>query len=84
MLDIIASYDKFMGMNNKFKITKAIAGFYKTKINEREFLIQSPEYTETTQGGPFEVTQGFGITIEESCYFDTKKEAIEHLNAIFN
>jgi hypothetical protein len=84
MLDNKTSYDKFIGMNNKFKITKANAGFYKTEINGREFWIQSPEYTETPQWLLFEATQGFGITTEESCYFDTKKEAIEHLNAIFN
>jgi hypothetical protein len=61
------------------KIIKESKGFYITEINGREFWIQSPIYTETSQWLLFEVTQGFGITTEESCYFDTKKEAVEHL-----
>jgi len=62
------------------KITKVNKGFYMTEINDREFWIQSPNYTETKQWLLFEATQGFGLPVEESCYFDTKKEAIEHLH----
>ena len=71
-------------MDNKLKITKTSKGFYKTQINGREFWIQSPEYTETTQWMTYEATQGYGIVTEESCYFDTKKEALAHLYSIFN
>ena len=66
---------------------KRSKGFYTYTTTEgREFWIQSPMYTETGFWSLYEATdtRKFAVrfTTEETLSFKTKKEALDHLNAL--
>ncbi|MAS82770.1 MAG: hypothetical protein CMF45_08775 [Legionellales bacterium] len=67
--------------------TKRSKGFYTYTTTEgREFWIQSPMYTEAGMWNLYEATdvRKFEVrfTTEETMFFKTKKEALDHLNAL--